>query len=108
MVSDELEVRIRKIELEYQDIIEMRNALMLAEWAVPAAIFSALVTAIASGKLSADWFPLILYGIGIYVLYRAVRDERRKKDSLLVTKRAELDGLIAQSKIPDKAPPEKR
>ena len=96
---DETEIRLRKLELEHDDLLSQREVWHNAQWGVPLAIFGA---AIYANWISADWIknPLSLIAVTVltWILYIWISDIRQQKDAELDKKRHEIDSLIDEKK----------
>jgi len=105
LVSEELELqlKIHRLELEHHDLIEQRNAILFAEWSVPLALLTTLITIIVSKGYAVDFWSFLGILAVIIVPYRVVHDERIIRDNLLEGVRNQIDELIKDAR---KAPPE--
>ena len=90
------QAKIKKKELEYQDLLHVRNAILTAQWSIPLAFF------IASLQLEwiKDFASLAVIGFITWVAYRLIEDKKKEYDKQLQDKLDEFDGLVSRHKKP--------
>jgi hypothetical protein len=90
MPHEELELKVKKLELEHQDLIEVRNAILFVEATIP---FAILTIAISNGWIKDIWSFLVVAGFA-YFMYRIFKEEQTIKDNLLEGIRNQIEDLI--------------
>jgi hypothetical protein len=94
----ELQLQIRRLELEHHDLIELRNAILFAEWTVPLAIITTVVTTAISKGYTFDLWSFLGVLAATYVPYRLIKGERVIRDNLLEGIRNQIDDLIENAR----------
>jgi len=87
-----LEIELRKKELEYQALLDVRNA----QWGVPLAFFTA---AMQQGWIK-DFASLLFVSLVSWVAYRMLGDEREKYEKKLRLKLNEV-GRLSGGRVPN-------
>jgi hypothetical protein len=76
---DDRDLKLKALELEHEDMKDVRNTLLTIEWGVPIAVLAA---AIQNGWLSS--LPnFIIIGLFLYAVYRIIDDYREDYDKRL-------------------------
>jgi hypothetical protein len=92
---DELELRLKALELVHEDVRDIRNALLTVEYAVPIAI---LGFSISSGWLS-NLVNIFTVGLVLYLVNRVIHDYRTGYDVRLRGIREQIVNLRSTTQI---------
>ncbi len=87
---DELEISLRLLELEHEDLLSKREVMHTGEWGAP---LGWVTTTIIAGWLR-DIGSAIIIGLIALMLYYLVNDERVSLDRQLKGKRDEISKLL--------------